>query len=86
MKIPLREMAERWLKTVRPHLKGSTYRRRESSLRKGEANAFKWREIDGNRGLFAVTGGAEGTKNHDERMVPLFPSMVEFLDRRMGRP
>jgi integrase len=56
-----------------------------SGMRKGEANAFKWRDIDWKRQLFAVTGGETGTKNHDVRMVPLFPSLAKFLKGHKSR-
>lgn len=53
-----------------------------SGMRKGEANEFRWKHIDRRRGLFVVTGGEKGTKNHDVRHVPLFPALLTFLNRR----
>ena len=36
------------------------------------------------QGGFKVTGGEKGTKNHEERTVPLFPAMRELLERIKG--
>jgi integrase len=52
-----------------------------SGMRKGEANNFRLADVDFNRGTFVVTGGEGGTKNHEDRVVPLFPIMREFLER-----
>ena len=54
-------------------------------MRKGEANAFRWGDIDWNWGLFAVTGGETGTKNHEVRHVPVFPQFREFLEAQRKR-
>lgn len=56
-----------------------------SGMRKGEANAFRWGDIDWKRGMFAVTGGEGGTKNHDVRMVPIFPALRDFLESRKAQ-
>jgi integrase len=55
-----------------------------SGMRLGEALALCWGDIDFERGMFAVTGGERGTKNHEVRMVPLFPAMRELLERIRG--
>lgn len=52
-----------------------------SGMRLGEAIAMVWRDIDFENDRFVVTGGEIGTKNHEARTVPLFPSMKEFLLR-----
>lgn len=52
-----------------------------SGMRKGEANAFRWRDIDWGRGLFVVSGGKRGTKNLHVRHVPLFPVLSALLER-----
>ncbi len=52
-----------------------------SGMRLAEATAICWSEIDFHRGLFTVTGGDYGTKNHESREVPLFPCLREFLIR-----
>jgi integrase len=50
-------------------------------MRLAEATALRWRDINFAGGRFAVIGGAEGTKNHEVREVPLFPAMRAFLER-----
>jgi integrase len=52
-----------------------------SGMRLAEATALRWRDINFAGGRFAVIGGAEGTKNHEVREVPLFPAMRAFLER-----
>ena len=52
-----------------------------SGLRKGEANGLKWGDIDFKRGSYTVTGGDAGTKNHEVRVVPLFPALKDYLKR-----
>jgi len=52
-----------------------------SGLRKAEANAFRLADVDFKRGSFTVTGGEFGTKNHEARVVPLFPVLQAFLER-----
>ncbi len=52
-----------------------------SGMRKGEANAFCLADVDFDRGAFTVTGGELGPKNHEARIVPLFPVLREFLER-----
>ncbi len=56
-----------------------------SGMRLGEAINLTWGEIDFERGMFTVTGGAGGTKNLEARTVPLFPAMRELLDRIRGQ-
>ena len=52
-----------------------------SGCRLGEALAMQWKDIDAAQGFFVVTGGERGTKNHDARVVPLFPALKQFLER-----
>lgn len=52
-----------------------------SGMRLSEATALTWGDIDFDRGQFAVTGGAQGTKNHETRVVPLFPALRSLLER-----
>jgi integrase len=54
-----------------------------SGMRLGEAINLLWEDVDWERGLFTVTGGERGTKNHNVRTVPLFPAMRELLGRIM---
>ncbi|MGE9291207.1 MAG: hypothetical protein ACQKBT_09470, partial [Puniceicoccales bacterium] len=39
-----------------------------------------WKEVDFSNGRFTVSGGDVGTKNHEVRIVPLFPRLREFLE------
>jgi integrase len=52
-----------------------------SGMRLAEATNLTWGEIDFDRGVFAVTGGEGGTKNHEARTVPLFPAMRQMLEQ-----
>jgi integrase len=56
-----------------------------SGMRLGEATALTWGDIDSKRNVFTVTGGETGTKNHEARVVPLFPAMKELLSRIRGK-
>ncbi len=51
-----------------------------SGCRRGEALGMRWGDIDFAQNHFVVTGGETGTKNHDERVVPLFPALRQFLE------
>jgi len=53
-----------------------------SGMRLAEATALRWGDVDFTRGQFTVTGGDKGTKNHEARAVPLFPSLRTYLERR----
>src|SRR5262249_29855409 len=55
-----------------------------SGMRLAEATALLWRNVDFSRSSFTVTGGEQGTKNHEPRTVPLFPAMAEVLQRIQG--
>ncbi len=46
-----------------------------SGLRLGEARAVRWRDVNFELNTLLVTGGADGTKNHEVRTVPLFPPL-----------
>lgn len=52
-----------------------------SGMRRDEAAALRWSDIDTTRNTFAVTGGITGTKNRESRTVPLFPALRALLDR-----
>jgi len=47
--------------------------------RLGEAIAMRWGDINFTQKTFTVTGGELGTKNHEARVVPLFPALEQFL-------
>jgi integrase len=50
-----------------------------SGMRLAEATAITWSDVDFDQGRFTVTGGELGTKNHEARVVPLFPAFQAFL-------
>ena len=52
-----------------------------SGMRLGEAVSLCWGDVDFDRGMFTVTGGEGGTKNHEARTVPIFPAMQHLLER-----
>ena len=52
-----------------------------SGMRLAEATNLTWGGVDWDRNTFTVTGGERGTKNHEVRVVPLFPAMRGLLDR-----
>jgi integrase len=51
-----------------------------SGCRLAEATSMRWGNINFATKQFTVTGGERGTKNHEVRAVPLFPSLEHFLD------
>jgi integrase len=53
-----------------------------TGMRKGEANALEWRDVDFNAGEIVVRGDAEtGTKNWELRRVPLIPDARALFQR-----
>ena len=52
-----------------------------SGMRLGEATELRWKDVDFAARRFTVTGGELGTKNHEARVVPFFPSLEGFLSR-----
>src|SRR5260370_20385301 len=53
-----------------------------TGMRKGEANALEWRDIDFEAGEIVVRGDAEtGTKNWELRRVPLIPDARALFQR-----
>ncbi len=83
--IPSKEEFQKLIKT----LKGLDIRYQEaaklvqllaySGMRKAEANGLTWGDVNFKRGSFTVTGGEQGTKNHEARVVPLFPALSDYL-------
>jgi len=55
-----------------------------SGMRKSEANSLLWKDVDFKNGRFTVTGGSTGTKNHEARIVPMFPILETFLRRKQN--
>ena len=52
-----------------------------SGARKAEAAAVCWRDVNFDLGLLTITGGADGTKNHQHRTIPLFPPLWRLLEQ-----
>lgn len=52
-----------------------------SGMRLSEATSLRWRDVQFEGKKFVVTGGEDGTKNHEVRSVPLFPAMSAFLEK-----
>lgn len=52
-----------------------------TGMRLEEATEVLWRDVDTAKGLITITGGAVGTKNHQQRSIPLFPAAKELLER-----
>jgi integrase len=62
-----------------------------TGMRKGEANALEWRDVDFGAGEIVVRGDAEtGTKNWELRRVPLIPDarvlFEQMRSERSGEP
>lgn len=56
-----------------------------SGMRLAEGTSLRWCDVDFERGVFTVTGGENGTKNHEARTVPIFPALGKFLERLKER-
>jgi integrase len=59
-----------------------------SGMRLREATALRWRDVNFSQGVFTVTGGERGTKNHEQRTVPLSDEMrglLESIKRQRGK-
>lgn len=52
-----------------------------SGARQAEASAVCWRDINFDLGLLTISGGADGTKNHRSRTIPLFPPLRRLLEQ-----
>lgn len=52
-----------------------------SGMRLNEARSLRWRDVNFAQGVFTVTGGERGTKNHEQRPVPLSDEMRGLLKR-----
>ena len=55
-----------------------------SGMRVGEAREVRFRDINLEPlpvGRVLITGGISGTKNHEERVIPLFPKLREVIQR-----
>lgn len=54
-----------------------------SGCRLNEANSIRWGDVNFDQKRFVITGGETGTKNHEFRVVPLFPALENFLQRKL---
>jgi integrase len=52
-----------------------------SGCRLDEARNLRWADVDFERGVYTVTGGERGTKNHETRTVPLNGALRRLLER-----
>jgi integrase len=52
-----------------------------SGMRVGEANSLRWREVDFERNVVTITGGAQGTKNLEIRTIPMADALRNLLLR-----
>lgn len=52
-----------------------------SGMRLAEATSILWSDVDFTNSRFVVTGGELRTKNHEARVVPLFPALRHFLEQ-----
>jgi integrase len=50
-----------------------------SGCRTGEASAVRWKNVDWERKTMMVDVGESGTKNHENRIIPLFPPLERLL-------
>jgi integrase len=53
-----------------------------SGMRLSEAKAVRWKDLNFEKDTLTVTGGEHGTKNHEFRVIPLFPALKRFLTVR----
>ncbi|MEO6751715.1 MAG: tyrosine-type recombinase/integrase [Chthoniobacteraceae bacterium] len=52
-----------------------------SGMRLGEATQVCWRDVKFNSDTLLITGGEQGTKNHEVRTIPLFSPLRRLLER-----
>ena len=61
-----------------------------SGCRIAEAGALTWADVDFDRGTLTITGGERGTKNHDQRTIPMTDALRALLlrlrDERQQKP
>jgi integrase len=50
-----------------------------SGVRLGEGREVRWRDVNFDLNTLLVTGGETGTKNHEDRTLPLFPGLRRLL-------
>jgi integrase len=52
-----------------------------SGMRVGEAREVKFRDVNFEQSRVLITGGVGGTKNQEERSIPLFPNLRKVVKR-----
>ncbi|MGI8436098.1 MAG: tyrosine-type recombinase/integrase [Chthoniobacterales bacterium] len=52
-----------------------------SGARQAEASSVQWRDVNLELGMLTITGGEDGTKNHEHRTIPLFPPLRRLLEQ-----
>ena len=52
-----------------------------SGMRVGEAREVRFRDVNFELSTVLVTGGEGGTKNHQQRTIPLFPNLRNVIER-----
>jgi integrase len=57
-----------------------------SGMRLGEARALTWRDVNFKAGTITVTGGEAGTKNREQRVVPMTGALQALLTRLKKQP
>lgn len=50
-----------------------------SGCRLSEATALRWRDVDFEKNTLTITGGEQGTKNHEFRVIPMTSALVAHL-------
>lgn len=57
-----------------------------SGMRRNEAAYLNWPDIDFERDQFTIRGNQDGTKNLEERTIPLFPALKKLFLQLKERP
>ena len=52
-----------------------------SGLRLGEGSQVCWSDVSFEMNSLVVTGGEQGTKNHETRSIPIFPPLRRLLEK-----
>ncbi|WP_404422006.1 tyrosine-type recombinase/integrase [Nibricoccus sp. IMCC34717] len=55
-----------------------------SGCRLNEATSLVWGDVDFKRNTLRITGGEQGTKNHEERSIPMPTALRALLERLRG--
>ena len=55
-----------------------------SGCRLAEATQVRWQDVDFERDVLLITGGDKGTKNHEQREIPLFAPLKRVFMKLKG--